>query len=94
MKYFGGDYLYQARKLLEHSQMKYDHLDKKFGSEWIDGIEFYKMNASIRYMGLNLHQVYYSSFLNNFNFIIILSYNSKEERQELLEVLETLKFTK
>jgi len=62
----GSDYLFQSRQLLKHSQIQYDYIDENFKKEIINNQEFYLMNCSLNYMGLNINQRYYSTIQNGF----------------------------
>ena len=88
----GKDYLFQTRKLLEQSQLKYDRLDTESTKEVINGMEFYKMNAEINYMGLTIKQIYYTTILNGFSFNVILSFINDQQKSELAEALNSMKF--
>jgi hypothetical protein len=88
----GGDYLFHSRKLLEQSQMKYDHLDKEFEKEVINGLDFYKMNAEMSYMGVTFKQVYYSTVLKGFSFNAIISFANDEQKSDLLKFIHSIKF--
>lgn len=88
----GNDYLFQARKILEQSQLKYDSIDRVFIKEVINGTDFYKMNAEIKYMGLSIKQVYYSTVASGFSFNAIISYVSDQQKKDLLELIHSMKF--
>lgn len=88
----GSDYLFQTRRLLDQSQLKYDYIDKEFTKEVINGTDFYKMNAEIKYMGLNIKQVYYSTILKGFSFNVIISYINDQQKQDLLKSINSMKF--
>jgi len=90
----GSDYLFQARRLLEQSQIKYDSMDKEFTKEVINGTDFYKMNTAIKYMGVNIKQVYYSTILKGFSFNVIISYINDQQEQDLLKLINSMKFKK
>ena len=90
----GSDYLYQARKMIEQSQVHYDYLDEEFKREVINGTEFYSMNAEISNGGTTIHQVYYSTVLKDFSFSLILSYANDDQKTELLSSLHSMKFKK
>jgi len=90
----GSDYLFHSRKLMEQSQMKYDHLDEKFEKEVIDGIDFYKMNAEMNYMGTTFKQIYYSTILKGFSFNAIISFANDEQKADLLKLIQSMKFAK
>jgi hypothetical protein len=88
----GNDYLFQVRKLLRQSQVKYDYTDSVFSKETINKMDFYKMNAELTNMGLNIKQIYYSSILKGFSLGIIISFNNDQQKTELLKSVASLKF--
>ena len=88
----GSDYLFQVRKLLAQSQLKYDSIEKESTKEVINGTDFYKMNAEIAYMGLNIKQIYYSSIIRGFSFNIIVSYVDDQQKQDLLKSINSMVF--
>ncbi|MGB8490018.1 MAG: hypothetical protein WCE64_03085 [Bacteroidales bacterium] len=90
----GSDYLFQARRMIEQGQFKYDYLSEKFENEKINEIEFYKMDAKLNYMGLNIKQVYYSTVLKGFSLNVIISYISDEQKETLLNSINSMKFKK
>lgn len=59
----GSDYLFQVRKFMKQSQIKYDTIDKDFSKELINGVEFYKMNAVMNYLGFAIQQIFYTTIL-------------------------------
>lgn len=88
----GNEYLYQARRIMKNSQIKYDHIDEEFEKIEIDGLEFYRMNAEMNYMELNIKQIYHSTTLNGFGFSIIVSFVKESNKEELMNILKTVKF--
>ena len=70
----GSDYLFQSRNFLEKSNMQYDYLSEEFVNVMINGAEFYRMDAHINYMGLEIKQEYYSTIRDGFSFDMIVSY--------------------
>jgi hypothetical protein len=88
----GSDYLFQAKRILENAQFKYDYLSKEFENEAIGGAEFYKMYARLNHMGLEIKQIYYSTILNKFSFNVIISYVSDKQKKELIKAINTMKF--
>ncbi len=88
----GSDYLFQTRKLLKQSQLKYDELDSVFAKEVISGVDFYKMNALMKYMGLEIKQVYYSTVMHGFSLGIIISYVTDEQKAVLMKSIDSLEF--
>lgn len=90
----GSDYLFQARRLMEQAQIKYDYLDTEFVKESIDGVDFYKMNAEIVYMGIGIKQIYYASILKGFSLTVIISFTNDEQKNNLLTAINSMKFNK
>jgi hypothetical protein len=88
----GNEYLFQAKRLLEQSQLKYDYIDKEFSKEVINGTDFYKMNAEIKYMGLDIKQVYYVTIQKGFGFVVITSFINDQQKQDLLKSINSMKF--
>jgi len=90
----GSDYLFQARRLLQQAHYKYDYLSEDFDKERINESDFYKMEARINTLGLEITQIYYSTVLKGFSFNVIISYISDEQKKILLESINTMKFKK
>lgn len=90
----GSDYLFQVRKLLDQSQVKYDYIDKETSREVINRIDFYKMNAGIIMMGTDIKQVYYSTVMRGFSLNIIISFINDEQKNDLLALINSIKFNK
>ncbi len=90
----GSDYLFQARRLLQQGNFKYDYLSEEFDNEKINTTDFYKMEAHLNYMGLEIKQIYYSTVLMGFSFNVIVSYVSDEQKKMLLESLNSMSFKK
>lgn len=90
----GNDYLFQARKLLEQSQIQYNNIDNEFEKVNFDHQEFYKMNLDMNHLGHNIKQSYYSTILNGFSVSAIISFVTDEQKKELEEILNSLKFNK
>jgi hypothetical protein len=90
----GSDYLFQAKRVIQQGQFKYDYLSETFENEKINGTEFYKMDAQLNYMGLEIKQIYYSTVLKGFSFNLIISYNSEEQKEILLTSINSMIFKK
>lgn len=88
----GADYLNHSRELLKQSQFKYDSISARFDQVEFSGKVFSRMFTSVNYMGIPIKQEYYSTIVNGFSFNIVISYSNNEQREELLGMLETLKF--
>jgi len=90
----GRDYLFHCRKLLEQSQIKYDYIDEVFEKEVISNQDFYLMNATIKYMGLNITQIYYATIRNGFCLTMIVSFIDDEQKNDLDRIVKSVKFDK
>ena len=88
----GSDYLFQAKKILQQSQVQYDYIDDVFKKEMINNQEFYLMNCSIKYMGLTINQIYYSTIQNGFSIGAIISYIDDEQKNELGKIVKSMEF--
>jgi hypothetical protein len=90
----GNEYLFQARKLILQSQIKYDTIDSLFTKETIGGVDFYKMNTGIKYNAKDIKQTYYSTVTKGFSFNIIISYVTDKQKADLLKSVNSMKFGK
>ena len=88
----GADYLFHSRKLLTHSALKFEHIDETFKPMNIGGRTFYLMAVDLKYMGLDIHQLYCSTIEKGFSLSIILSYVSDEQKEILMQSLQSLRF--
>ena len=86
----GNDYLFQTRKLLNQSQFKYDYLDNEFEKEVINGTDFYKMNALLKYAGLEIKQIYFSTVIKRFCVSFIISFTTDEQKEVLLKSVHSI----
>tara|TARA_R110000868_G_scaffold6454_3_gene36613 strand:+ start:7743 stop:8396 length:654 start_codon:yes stop_codon:yes gene_type:complete len=90
----GSDYLFQVKKMLTLSKIKFDSIAPDFKKETINNTVFYKMDAGITIMGINIKQSYYSTIVNGFSFSIVMSYTDEEQKNILLESINSLQFKK
>lgn len=90
----GSDYLFQARRIVQQGQFKYDYISEKFDKETINESDFYKMDTQLNYMGLEIKQIYYSTVLKGFSFNVIVSYISDEQKEILLKSINSMSFKK
>ena len=88
----GSDYLYQAKRLIQQTQLKYEYLSEKFDLEKINEVEFYKMNTRVNYLDLDIKQEYYSTVLNGFSLNFIISYISDDQKEVLISSINSLTF--
>ncbi len=88
----GSDYLFQARRMLQQGHFKYDYISEEFEREIFNDIEFYRMDTRINHMGLEVKQEYYSTVLKGFGFNVIISYITDEQKEILLNSLQSMIF--
>jgi hypothetical protein len=89
----GADYLFHTSRILAQSQVKYEHIDKEFVKEVINGTDFYTMHAEMNFMGQNIKQIYYSAIIKGFSFDVIISYADEDQKNELLSLINAMKFS-
>jgi hypothetical protein len=88
----GSDYLFQTRKLLKQSQLKFGGLDQEFKKVNINDQEFYLMNASLTYGGITISQEYYSTVKGGFSISAIISYVNPDQKNDLDKIINSIKF--
>lgn len=86
----GSDYLFHAKKLLEQSQMSY-YFEKEFYKKTIGKSKFYIMEAKLDYMNQTIIQDYISTVTNGFSLSFIVSYTTKEQKNELYKIINKIK---
>lgn len=89
----GADYLFHTSRILAQSQVKYDRIDKEFDKEVINATDFYIMHTEMNYMGLSIKQIYYSAIVKGFSFDVIISYVDEDQKNELLSLINAMKFS-
>lgn len=90
----GSDFLLQARKLLKQAQIQYDFIDEEFKKDIINNQEFYIMNCSQNFMGINIKQKCYSTIQDGFCLSAIVSFTDDEQKNDLENIINTMKFKK
>ena len=88
----GQEYLFQAKKMLERSQVKYTFQEISESPVSYDGKDFYEMAATLEVGGQSVTQKFYSTILNGFSFNIITTYFNEDEAENLQEILKTMRF--
>ncbi|NER14962.1 hypothetical protein GWK08_16010 [Leptobacterium flavescens] len=88
----GKDYLFHSRNLLKRSQMQLEFVSDTFELVKIGGRDFYRMDIGIQAGGMIVKQSYFSTVINRFSLSFIYSYRTDEQKEELANVLQTLKF--
>lgn len=90
----GSDYLTQAKKIMGQSQMQFDYIDDDFAKEIINGQEFYTMNCTMNYLGVNINQRYYSTIIDGFSLSAVISFTNKKQEKELTKMMNSLYMNK
>ena len=78
----GSDYLFQARKAMKLSAVKYDRMDSVYKKVQIGGADFYMMNAEMRFGEVTIMQRYLAYTVNGFCLLAILTYDTDENLSE------------
>ncbi|WP_299337419.1 hypothetical protein [uncultured Psychroserpens sp.] len=88
----GSDYLVEAKKILKGTSLGYEF---EMGTEpkIIDGKSFDIMNVTGNYMGNQFSQKYMSTITKGFSLSFILSYNSDDQLNQLMEAINKMSFT-
>ncbi|MCL2327931.1 MAG: hypothetical protein FWC39_05385 [Bacteroidetes bacterium] len=89
----GGDYLFHLRKLLQQVQLPYS-IDEEFERKVISNQEFYVLNSSLTYLGRNVTQIWYATIRDGFCLLFTLSFADDEQKNELTEIIKSIKFDK
>jgi len=89
----GADYHFHVKNLLQSGQIKYEFPNEMYTEE-LSGKSFDIMPMQVSINGLTVYQDYYAARVNDYALVLILSYSSDAEKEELLEVLNTVKFDK
>jgi hypothetical protein len=89
----GGDYLFHARRLLEAGQVKYS-FPREREVQTIGGAEFHVLPAEVILSPqIVVKQELCATIRKGYAVLLILSYATEEERNELRQVLNTTTFT-
>src|SRR4030095_12620558 len=87
----GRDYLAHAKQIMQQSSMSYqfapDYANEKVGNR-----EFDRMDVSLGGQPENVQQSYYSVIDHDFALSIIISYADDEQKQELKNIINKIKF--
>ena len=76
------------------SQLQYSYIDDVFEKELINNQEFYTMNCTIDYMGLNIKQIYYSTVIDRFCLSVLISYATDDQKRNLEKMISSMIFKK
>jgi hypothetical protein len=86
----GKEYLFQTRKMLATAQVKYTHMDEDFQKIDLNGMDFYVMNVSIDFNGVNINQSYMATVKDGFALGFIYSWNDDAQKAQLEKVKNSL----
>jgi hypothetical protein len=81
----GETYLYHTKNLLEQTGMAFTF---KEGYDELNG--FAVLTSKLDYMGLTIHQLYFTKIINGFAVSCILSFMEEEQKAEMLEVVKSI----
>jgi len=88
----GEDYLKATKKILQQTQLNYSFGDDSTGTKTFGGQEFAYMEAVLNHQGVEVKQRYYSTVSNDFSFNVIISYMDEEQKESLIDILESIDF--
>lgn len=86
----GKDYLFHARENLEQTKLNYT-FDQDYASKKYAAYNFDILTAHLNGYTTPITQKYITTVIGNFTLSFIISYSTEEEKQELYQVLESMK---
>ena len=87
----GKDVLFLLKKFLEGAQVKFE-FDKEIYKHKFGNTNFYVLESKMLMARNELQQEYWAGILKGFSLSIILSYNNEEQKKELHDIIEKIKF--
>ena len=87
----GSDYLAHAKEIMQQSNMSYQFAPY-YSTEKIGNREFDRMDVSLNGQAQNVQQSYYSVIDMGFALSIIISYGDDEQKAELKNIINKIKF--
>ena len=87
----GSEYLAHAKEIMQQSNMSYQFAPN-YASEKIGNREFDRMDVSLGGQTPNVQQSYYSVIDKDFALSIIISYEDDEQKAELKNIINKIKF--
>jgi hypothetical protein len=87
----GSDYLAHAKEIMQQSNMSYQFAPD-YSTEKIGNKEFDRMDVALNGQPENVQQSYYSIIDRNFALSIIISYGDDEQKAELKNIINKIKF--
>jgi len=87
----GSDYLFHTRKFLESAQVKYKFVGPN-SEQTISGVPFDVMTTELAVKSIVVKQKFYSTIRKGYALNFILSYDTDETKQQLLDILNSVEF--
>jgi hypothetical protein len=87
----GSDYLAHAKEIMQQSNMSYQFVPE-YSTEKIGNREFDRMDVSLSGQAENVQQSYYSVIDQGFALSIIISYGDDQQKAELKNIINKIKF--
>ncbi len=87
----GKDYLVQAKSIMKTTGLTYQ-FPSDFYSEQVGNQQFTGMDVVMTVKGIDVGQSYYSLVSKKFALTIIISYGSEEQKKELKDIINRIKF--
>lgn len=87
----GSDYLAHAKEIMQQSNMSYQFAPD-YSTEKIGNKQFDRMDVSLGGQVQNVQQSYYSMIDKNFALSIIISYGDDQQKAELKDIINKIKF--
>ncbi|WP_298893019.1 hypothetical protein [uncultured Psychroserpens sp.] len=88
----GKDYLVEAQKLMEQMQLDYtfNYVDDP---KVMDNYSFDILEVDVDYLGSQFHQQYMSTITKGFSLLIVISYDTDAQREELETLVNNIVFS-
>ena len=74
------------------SQLKYDSVDTHSQKLTINGIDFFRMKASVMISSINLVQYYIATIKNGFAIALVVSFTNEEQENEIMKSVNSISF--
>ncbi len=87
----GEEYLEMSKELLAKAQIPYE-FDEDIYTENLGGQQFSVLKVNIDAGAIKLYQKYYTKIIDGYAFNIIVTYSDEEEKEEVEEMLNSVKF--
>ncbi|MCP3926064.1 MAG: hypothetical protein GY714_26165 [Desulfobacterales bacterium] len=90
----GKDFLYQARLAMKQAEFKYDYIGSNFKKTAINNQDFFIMDTNVIYNDVDVKQKYYAIVKDDYCICVVITYSDYDEKQELLKILNSIKFSR